>query len=404
MVIRDPVHGDIEITAPVISELIDTNAFQRLRRIKQLAGSELAFPGATHTRFTHSIGVYHLIQLVLKQPRFAAKFSDQAKLIVAVAGLLHDIGHGPYSHTFEQIQQINPLMQSHEKYAAQIIEDPHQQIAQILRKYFSPPEIKLICAIILGSTDHKFILAGLVSSQLDMDRVDYLLRDDRFAGTGYGYIDAQWIIRNMLIDEANQRIVFKAKCLYAIENYLVGRYHMYCQVYNHHISQGFNLLFQMIFQRLADLLAAGFPFQALDQTLLQQLLHQSSLTTPQYLAIDDCWMWSFWNQARKENDPILQTLIANFQNRSFFRPGNDLAQIKHYRQTIIKQYGLDASKYFLLTQQVSPPSFYDPHQHPIYLETSSGQTKNIYDCSALIQTYEANPKSEPITFIINPLF
>ena len=190
MVIRDPVHGDIEIHEQLIKDLIDTASFQRLRRIKQLAGSELAFPGATHTRFTHSIGVYHLIQLVLKQPAFR-DFSKQAQLIITVAGLLHDIGHGPYSHTFEVLVNINSQMQSHEMYAVQLINDQTSDINLVLKKYFVASEIQIICDVILGKAHHHFLLADLVSSQLDMDRIDYLLRDDRFAGTGYGYIDAQ---------------------------------------------------------------------------------------------------------------------------------------------------------------------------------------------------------------------
>ena len=403
MVIRDPVHGDIEIDEQLIKDLIDTASFQRLRRIKQLAGSELAFPGATHTRFTHSLGVYHLIQLVLKQTAFR-NFAYQEKLMITVAGLLHDIGHGPFSHTFEMLQTINPIMQSHEMYAVQLINDQQSDIHLVLQKYFSASEMQIICDVILGQAHHKFLLADLVSSQLDMDRIDYLLRDDCFAGTGYGYIDTQWIIRNMLIDKQCSRIVFKAKCLYAIENYLVGRYHMYCQVYNHHISRGFNLLFGMIFKRIYDLWKQRFSFAYIDKTFCHNLLTQPALTTKQYYELDDYWMWCFLARAKQEDDLVLKTLVHNFQRRSFFRPDHDATFLQKYQSAVEAKYEKENLRYFLIHKQITPPSFYNPHQYGIYIQKENQKPINIYDCSPLIQAYQPKQEDGAITFVINPLF
>jgi len=157
-VIRDSVHGDIYINDDVILELIDTSEFQRLRRIAQLAGAQFAYPGATHTRFSHSLGVYYVIGEFLKNPDLDKHTSPKEKLLVKIAGLLHDLGHGPFSHTFEKITH-----KSHEQYSIELITNPSGTIAKILKKYHINP--KDVASIIEGTYKNEFV-SLLVSSQL----------------------------------------------------------------------------------------------------------------------------------------------------------------------------------------------------------------------------------------------
>jgi len=189
--IRDAIHKNININEPIIKELIASKEFQRLRGISQLAGAQVAFPSATHTRFTHSLGVYHVLNRVFAEVFGAKLISKKEQLIVKIAGLLHDIGHGPFSHTFEKILNLNEdknYQFNHEFYTCAIISDEKTEINQILKKY----HININSVINIIKKDQskcpKYQIQ-LISSQLDCDRIDYLIRDGYFTGVSYGAID-----------------------------------------------------------------------------------------------------------------------------------------------------------------------------------------------------------------------
>jgi len=234
MIIRDSIHGDIYVEDEAIYEIINTPEFQRLRRLSQLGGAQFAYPGATHTRFSHSLGVYYVIGEFLKNPYFAEATTEKEKLLVKIAGLLHDIGHGPFSHSFEGITK-----KSHEDYSVAIIKNPEGNIAKILKKHRINPED--VADIIEGNYKNEYV-SLLVSSQLDADRLDYLKRDAYYAGVNYASIDVSFLVRNVMIVE--DKIAYSTKAIYAIESYLLGRYHMFKQVYNHKISIAFDTLLQ----------------------------------------------------------------------------------------------------------------------------------------------------------------
>lgn len=285
--IRDAIHKNININEPVIKALIDSKEFQRLRWISQLGGAQIAFPSATHTRFTHSLGVYHVLTRVLNQIGNNKLISEKEKLIIKIAGLLHDLGHGPFSHSFEGVTNFNndsKYQFSHEFYTCAIIGDETTEVNQILKKY----HINANDIINIIKKDHKKCpkyQIQLISSQLDCDRIDYLIRDCYFTGVDYGSIDLDWVISNMIIDQKHG-IVFNYKALWAIENYLVTRFHMYFQVYFHKSSIFFDLKLQKLFSQLRKLLQENYQWK-INIEIIIPILKQEMISVNEYLKLND---------------------------------------------------------------------------------------------------------------------
>ncbi len=285
--IRDAIHKNININEPVIKALIDSKEFQRLRWISQLGGAQIAFPSATHTRFTHSLGVYHVLTRVLNQIGNNKLISEKEKLIIKVAGLLHDLGHGPFSHSFERVTNFNndsKYQFSHEFYTCAIIGDETTEVNQILKKY----HIDANEIINIIKKDHKKCpkyQIQLISSQLDCDRIDYLIRDCYFTGVDYGSIDLDWVISNMIIDQKHG-IVFNYKALWAIENYLVTRFHMYFQVYFHKSSIFFDLKLQKLFNQLRKLFQENYQWK-INIEIIIPILKQEMINVNEYLKLND---------------------------------------------------------------------------------------------------------------------
>lgn len=273
---RDPIYSLIsfdKIMDSSIIEIINTKEFQRLRRIKQLGFSSYTFPTAVHDRFSHSIGVSYVVGILfdnlgitddIKIPTIdedgntinISLSKEELRLLLQLAGLLHDIGHGPFSHAFEKITGTN-----HEEFSKLIIQKT--QISQILSNIEYSDKLKKysekwIIEIIDG-TFQPIWVKELISSQLDSDRIDYLLRDAYMCGVSYASFDTRWLFNNFEIDQIkseNDRfglIVNAKKGLHAIESFIVSRYHMYEQVYFHKTTRGFEVITQNIFKRLLEL-------------------------------------------------------------------------------------------------------------------------------------------------------
>ncbi|KYG60503.1 HD domain-containing protein [Bdellovibrio bacteriovorus] len=276
MEIRDPVHGSIYYSDQEVA-VLDTAEYQRLRAIKQLGYAEFSFPGATHNRYIHSVGVGHLAgetfdAIFRVYPFTKPSVKTRFRQVLRLAALLHDVGHGPLSHTTEQVmphlseldiklykeqeqygEEAHTVMNhnrraNHEDYTIKYVTD--SKIADTIRQQF--PEIAPIhvaCLIdkalhcpddffVDGGVDFRPILSQLVSSELDVDRMDYLERDSYFCGTNYGKIDLSWIMQNMTFyrRENKMYLALNRRALYSFDDFLISRHHMHLMVYCHHKS------------------------------------------------------------------------------------------------------------------------------------------------------------------------
>lgn len=405
LVIRDSLHGDIKLEDPVLIALIDTAEFQRLRRIRQMSGAALVFPGATHTRFMHSLGTYHLVKKILDNPSFQeASLSKSDIRKIQIAGLLHDVGHGPLSHTFEQIKKINHSILRHEDYSALIIMSPSTEIHQTLINHgLSVSDIQDI-ADFIANKKHPNVLSHLVNSQIDADRMDYLMRDDRHAGTGYGYTDVEYITRNMEIDLKQNQIRFPSKVLFSLENYLVGRYHMYSQVYHHPISVGYDMLFRSWFKRIYDLHHQKYHFSnSVDTLLIKGMCSPDGIPLDQYIALDDYYLYQLIIAMSKEPDGILQTLSQCLLRRHVFRAVSRETFVDA-EQKFVERWGTQAPQYFNLQEDTVPNKIYDDKNKPIWIYNGD-TSQDFLSCSSLLNQRAQNTTCKTTTnsFIIKEI-
>ncbi len=273
--LRDPIHGLIVFEDEIDEfawRLIETPEFQRLRRIRQLGFSELVFPGATHTRFIHSIGVYHnarrLMSVVEKFKGKDDYDKDRAK-VVLLAALLHDVGHGPFSHAFEEVRKeiavannTGPI-EDHEKFTAKIIRNESGGVYKALDN----PKLAESIAALFDLKQPEDIYHAVISSSFDADRLDFLVRDRYMTGTGAGAIDVDWLVDNLYecevpvgqdddIDEENPEtittFVFRQKGRQAAEDFLLARYRLYTEVYLHKTTRGFEMILGRLLRFIAD--------------------------------------------------------------------------------------------------------------------------------------------------------
>ncbi|GAB4150858.1 MAG: HD domain-containing protein [Sphingomonadales bacterium] len=311
--LRDPIHGLIvfdkdDETDMLAWRLIQTPEFQRLRRIKQLGISEFVFPGATHSRFSHSIGVYQnarkLMGVVKKSEGNA--FKEERARVILIAALLHDLGHGPFSHAFEGAREAIAksrgieAIEKHEKFTAKFIQAENGDLRPILDKFDGSMADEI--AKLIAADDPTDIYHAVVSSSFDADRLDYLIRDRYMTGTAAGTIDHEWLIDNLATysiqvqqDDDEPRyvptFVFKSKGRQAAEDFLLARYRLYTQVYLHKTTRGFEKLISALFQYVAT---AGVKPEVfgLDPTHpLVRFLSLDGETLDAYRQLDDTVIW-----------------------------------------------------------------------------------------------------------------
>lgn len=353
-IVRDPIHDFISLSEyDFVQKLIDTEYFQRLRRLYQLGVSSYVYPSATHNRLSHSLGAMKLFGRIFDNlhkniTENANRISELRKIGIATI-LLHDIGHGPLSHVSEKIFEFK-----HEDLTAEIIKKT--EIKDILEGEAIKPDevIKIIKHIALP--EHKFI-SQLVSSELDVDRLDYLSRDAYFTGVTFGKIDLERIIHTMQFykdgGDMEGYVVSNNKGIEAIESYVLGRHLMYRGVYYHKTTRGFERLIESVFNRAIDLYKEkkiDFPNE------FDFLSNGKSLTTNDLLGLDDNSVYYLIGQwARSDNDPILQDLASRIINRKPLKhiEINTITKIFNNKDKItseLNEKGFD-SKYYLLSDE-----------------------------------------------------
>jgi len=349
---RDPIHGlivfdlDDEVDA-LAWKLIETPEFQRLRRIKQLGVSELVFPGATHSRFAHSVGVYKNARDLMKiiEREEGKRFDKKRAQVILIAALLHDIGHGPFSHAFEDARKAIAKSRGieappHEKFTERLIRDPDGELLPLLEDSMAHS-----VADIFARDDPDDIYHAVVSSSFDADRLDYLVRDRYMTGTGAGAIDRDWLIDNLTAysisvhqdDDEPQMVrtfVFKAKARQAAEDFLLARYRLYTQVYLHKTTRGFEKLATALFRHIADE-TTSLDDLGLDQRVpLVRFLRKDPDSLPLYRALDDTLAWAVIGAVARGSDDYGRCLATRLLDRQPPLVLNLAEELEHDPETL----------------------------------------------------------------------
>lgn len=312
-IIRDPIHGDVFLS-PEVKALIDTQTFQRLRYISQLATGHYAFPSATHTRFSHSIGAYHLARLLLNRLNeiYPNVVSPLDRELVTYGALLHDIGHPPFSHMLES-PEVFATYASHEEWGKRILMDEEGDLYQAMVNLVGRQGLDRLVAIMEGRVELP-ALHDIVSSQLDVDRLDYLVRDQHFTGVEVGGFDTMRLFRSIRLRE-DGHLAISRDGVPIVEAYLITRWHMYHHVYFHRIG----VLTQVYITRA--LRRARTLAQRDELTLsppLQSILLNSNLSPKEYAKLIDAPIMSALIDWAQCEDEELSTLASRVVSRSDF--------------------------------------------------------------------------------------
>lgn len=379
-IINDPVHGFITIPDEFIYDLMEHPYFQRLRRIKQLGLSHLVYPGANHTRFHHAIGAMHLMVKAIDVLRKKhVDISDDERLGAIIAILLHDIGHGPFSHTLE-----HSLLDGvhHEEVSLLFMEELNRQYNG-----------KLKTAIDIFTNQHpKKFLHQLVSGQLDMDRLDYLQRDSYFTGVEEGVIGSERIIT--MLDVVDNNLVIEEKGIYSIENFIGARRIMYWQVYMHKTVVASEYMLTSILNRAKELYRQGidlFASPSLKLFLQHQVTRQDFIAGSNWLEnfalIDDNDVITSVKVWQTCDDKILATLCKMILSRKLFKTEitkSPVPEERYRRQvSIICQHMEITEKeaHYFIIKETLVNSAYDERDKQIIILTRSGETIDIAQAS-----------------------
>lgn len=393
-VFRDPVYGYVHVYDQLIWDLIQTKEVQRLRRIKQLGGTYMVFHTAEHSRFSHSLGVYEMARKIIRALMHRGTIlSEDERLLVLSAALLHDLGHGPFSHSFESVFSVR-----HELFTERIIME-NTEVNRVLEAYQKGFATKV--RDVINKTYPNPLIISIISSQLDADRLDYLLRDAYFTGAPYGEIDVERILRTMRV--VNNKIVYKVSGMHAIEDYLMSRYQMYWQVYLHSTGRSFDLVIQNMLRRVRELIFSGYEFKR-PLEALKDLFLEEEPSVETYLKFDDSTISYYASLFTDEEDEILRDFADRFINRRLLKevhytPNDEtnekLKQVKEY----MIELGINPDYYLLTDHSVKTPYDYYGHKTNclpdcIELLMRDGSIQEISEVSTIIKGIIAvKPKS-----------
>ena len=379
-VLKDPVHSYIHINYEVVWNCLDSKEFQRLRRIRQLGGDFQVYPTAEHSRFSHSLGVYEIVRrMVTEIKSLSMELSEYDKICVMLAGLLHDVGHGPFSHAFEHVTK-----HSHEDYTAKIILG-ETELNQVLAEV--SPRLPEDIVSIIEHNHPNDILNQIISGQLDADRMDYLLRDSYFSATSYGQFDLERILRTMRvrkIDENKKALVVKYTGIHSVEDYIMARYQMYWQVYYHPVARSYEAVFIQLFNRLKDIFKENKEY-FYDMKVLIPFLEKNVVSVEEYFKLDENSLLYCCSLIQDKDDEIAADLARRLQNRRLFEyvdySEENLAQIKN----MLKEHNLD-EKYYLRVENVEA-SVYSPYKgRKILIEQLDGKIVALEKASTIVES------------------
>ncbi len=369
-IINDPVYGFVTIPDQLIISLIEHPYFQRLRRIKQLGLSHMVYPGAHHTRFHHAIGAMHLMDQALHiLEQKGTKISEAEKQGALAAILLHDIGHGPFSHALEH----SIVRVSHEKISRWVI--------HVLNKELNG-QLDMAIQIFENKYPREFF-HQLVSSQLDVDRLDYLMRDSFYTGVSEGVIAYSRIIKMMNCKD--DKLVIEQKAIYSIEKFLISRRLMYWQVYLHKTVLAAEHMLMLAFLRARELYARGDDLQAspalmtfLKDESIEKRFFQDKSMLYAFLSLDDSDVYSSLKQWQNNKDYILRFLSKGLINRKLLKirlreKAYDKRLIEKLRQTLMSQENIDnKAASYLVFQALTSNHAYNLHEEKINIINKDG--------------------------------
>lgn len=376
-IINDPIYGFIQITNPLVFDIIEHPYFQRLRRITQMGFSNLVYPGANHTRFHHAVGCLFLMQKVVRVLRFKhIEISTEEENALYLAILLHDIGHGAFSHALEH-SIVNGI--SHEEISLRFMKALNEEFGG---------KLDLAISIFEGKY-HRNFMNQLISSQLDIDRLDYLNRDSFYTGVTEGNIASERLITMMNVKDDN--LVIEEKGIYSVEKFLISRRLMYWQVYLHKTGLVAEHILMNILKRAKELVQEGktlFANSALDYFLRTNITNENfnSETLKKFARLDDFDILGAIKEWQNHDDLVLSELSKRIINRKLFKieiVPNPISEekIKQRQDKVLSTWLIDKTyiDYFVFTGKISNQAYQD--SNPIQILNKRGKLIDITEAS-----------------------
>lgn len=362
--IKDPVHGYIYITENE-KEIIDSFPVQRLRRLRQLAGAEYVYPGANHTRFEHSVGVMYLAGRASENPNISQRISEEEAEIIRIAALLHDVGHGPFSHVFEHL--LDKLDKTHEDMTLWIIKN--SELKDILNKIgYNPEDIGKLAIGTLHKPEKAF-LDQIISSAVDVDKLDFIVRDTYHTGAEYGYIDIFRLIH--ALDVLDENLAVDLGALSALESFVIARIESFKSIYFHRVGRAAQIMLAMAMEKANE---------ELGLTLFK--------TPEEYLAMDDYTVWTMLKNCEKSSEIIKnlerRRMLKCAYERTFYEKDTMVSNIfgreayrKQLQADIAKEARVEAEAVIIDVPTVPSVPYHhsvlmEPMEIPVFYKTLEG--------------------------------